>query len=124
MKVTLKRISYTENETYGVLTIKGHPVCVTLERPWLDNKQNVSCIPEGYYACSNTDKVRVVDVKGRTGINIEVGNYVSDTKGCILVGESFREDMILNSSDVYNNLREILPKVFLLEINGGEINDQ
>lgn len=67
-----------------------------LERPWLGNKPNVSCIPAGAYKCrymerSPSGKYRniyvVENVHGRTGILCHNGNLVSHTKGCLLIGK-------------------------------------
>lgn len=53
---------------------------------------NKSCIPEGTYAVSQTDKdeaFEVLGVPGRTGIQIEIANTVSQLRGCIAVGEKY-----------------------------------
>tara|TARA_R100000541_G_C1886266_1_gene83005 strand:+ start:646 stop:984 length:339 start_codon:yes stop_codon:yes gene_type:complete len=69
----------------------------TIERPWLSNEPNRSCIPEGTYRCdfmerSCSGKYRrvwhVKDVPGRTAILFHAGNLVEDSLGCILVGLS------------------------------------
>ncbi len=48
MELTLTRV-YKSGGTNGTLTLNGHFVCFTLELPWKDNKQDISCIPEGKY---------------------------------------------------------------------------
>lgn len=94
MNVYLFRQYYTSH-TFGIL-VAGVEVFHTLERPWLSNRSNVSCIPAGEYACkylpkSTSGKYRKVwwlqDVEDRSGILIHNGNLVDHTKGCILVGE-------------------------------------
>lgn len=66
----------------------------TLERPWLDNKRSVSCIPKGEYEVEPNDTLahpntyRVLNVPNRDGILIHIGNLVSHSEGCILVGKS------------------------------------
>lgn len=73
----------------------GMDVLYTLEKPWLDNKSNISCIPEGVYKAvylprSGSGKYRKVwhllNVEDRFGILIHNGNIVDHTQGCILVG--------------------------------------
>ena len=68
----------------------------TLELPWRNNARMRSCIPLGSYLCVTTNSIKfgftlkVLDVKGRTGILFHAGNWSRDTSGCILVGmESF-----------------------------------
>ena len=80
----------------GTLKI-GDTAIKTLERPWLNNEPNRSCIPEGTYRCdfmecSSSGKYRrvwhVQDVVGRTEILFHAGNLIEDSLGCILVGLS------------------------------------
>lgn len=67
----------------------------TLERPWLHNTRNKSCIPaltyEAHYmAKSGSGKYKKVywlqDVPGRSGVLIHNGNVVDHSRGCILLG--------------------------------------
>ena len=91
----LRRIAFTEHGTFGVLIDNGIPFALTLERPWLDNAQNVSCIPAGAYACnrfhseSHPDTFQVMNVPDRTGILFHTGNLMQHSAGCILIGEVF-----------------------------------
>lgn len=70
-------------------------VFYSMERPWLNNKQDVSCIPTGVYTCkykakSNNGKLsdiyEIQNVPNRGGVLIHVGNVVTDSHGCILLG--------------------------------------
>jgi len=38
----------TKTHTMGIFVCKGH-IFHTIERPWLNNQRNVSCIPSGTY---------------------------------------------------------------------------
>lgn len=65
--------------------------CYTLERPWLDNKTSISCIPKGTYKLAVTysnkfkkDLIQILDVPNRAGIRIHPGNSIEDTTGCVL----------------------------------------
>jgi len=64
----------------------------TLELPWIDNEQFISCIPPGIYICKRRHSARfghhfiVCDVKGREFILIHCGNFNRDIKGCIALG--------------------------------------
>lgn len=93
--------------TLGTLIISGK-VYYTLERPWLDNTPEISCIPTGFYHCryksrSNngklTDVYEVLDVPDRKGVLIHTGNTVADSHGCILLafGRDIESGKIINS---------------------------
>lgn len=43
-------------------------------------------------------------VPGHEGIRLHIGNYLSDTSGCILVGTSSDGTLLLNSKKAYCNL--------------------
>lgn len=95
-KYNLKRVIQNPHETFGVLYHNdGTPICLTLEQPWRDNKQNVSCIPVGTYVIEphispNFGKcLRVNAVEKRSHILFHAGNTHLDTRGCILVGLTF-----------------------------------
>lgn len=68
-----------------------------LERPWLNNEHNVSCIPEGIYIVrKNPPKesrpytyFRFDHVEGRNNILIHRGNEPGDSKGCLLACSRF-----------------------------------
>jgi hypothetical protein len=129
MLVQLTRF-YNKTSTPGVLLFNGLPVFSTLELPWLENKQSISCIPEGEYLVTPHYSKRfgnvfaVHKVPNRSGILFHVGNYLKDTHGCILVGKSFtlneRGDVdILNSKLALDEMRVLLGKElkFILKIN-------
>ena len=80
---------YMEDHTMGKFVLPEGDLCYCLERPWLDNKNNISCIPEGtyvfkrdktgrhqWYACDN--------VPNRTNIEVHIGNTIADSEGCLL----------------------------------------
>lgn len=93
---TLYRFHMTSDVTMGRLVFHGlaHRAIYTLELPWKDNRQEVSCIPAGVYECAPyssekyPDVYEVLNVPGRTAILIHVGNWTRNTLGCILPGFS------------------------------------
>ena len=104
--LTLTRDRCSEWATLGRLSIGGEAVCHTLERPWLENKRRVSCIPVGEYhgAVQHSPRFQawlpeLLDVPGRDQILIHAGNTADDTEGCILVGleRHDHEDRIMQS---------------------------
>ena len=104
--------------TLGIVSIKNvrHPPLYTLEPPWLDNKEDISCIPMGNYLCvpfSGDDYKNVYEVTsvaGRTNILFHVGNYARNTKGCILPGlgatKTIRGLMVTHSATALEFIKE------------------
>lgn len=94
MTWTLYRYDCNALYTFGVLVDAYHEyLCDTLERPWLNNQHNISCIPEGEYkvqrhlsAKRNEECILIPYVEGRTDIEIHEANVVSQLRGCIGVG--------------------------------------
>lgn len=92
--VILKRENGDNLETLGILNV-GKWTCKVLEKPWLDNQKNISCIPKGAYkiTCIWSDKFKafvykVLNVPNRTDIEIHWGNFFDDSEGCILLGQT------------------------------------
>ena len=87
-KFTLAR-SYLQDKTIGWLTGDGLKL-TSLERAWLNNEPNISCIPEGVYIVKRDTEGKhrwyaVQDVEGRSNIEMHVGNNIIDSAGCILL---------------------------------------
>lgn len=123
--VYLHRIREDKKVTIGLLVIGADkPVCVTLEKPDLGNKRNISNIPEGSYKVVRrySDKFKnhwhVLGVPNRDLILIHKGNSTKDTEGCILVGMAIgsRGDTIIRSAEAYDRLHSVMPDSFMLHI--------
>ena len=136
IRVKLQRILKNDSCIIGAITIldeEGNAVDSynTLELPWKNNLPDVSCIPVGSY---NVEKVTqspllpyphfiIPNIYGRSGIAIHVGNFDTDTHGCILVGifepntELKEELSISHSEDVLQILLDTLPDRFGIEIS-------
>jgi len=101
IEATLKREYRDHAVTLGELTLNKDGeeiyVCCTLEPTWADNKRNISCIPAGEYNVVpySSEKYpgtyEVQGVPGRSKILIHAGNYYTNTKGCILVGQDVKD---------------------------------
>jgi len=96
MHIILQRLTTSDQGTFGALLINGRPYYVTLELPWKDNKQKISCIPPGTYHAIKmfSEKFQKVvfvleDVPGRDLIEFHIGNEIKNTEGCILLGSEF-----------------------------------
>lgn len=131
-KVELKvlRFKFTELSTIGELYLNGTLFGYTLEDKdrGLTNamslqeiqrikESKVTCIPYGTYKIElyNSPKHKFLvpllkEVPGFEYIEIEIGNYSQDSNGCILVGSSFRENMVQNSKVTFNKLMQELVK--------------
>jgi len=127
LKVKRVHVGVENNDpTMGVALWNGVPFCLTLERPWLDNKSSISCIPTGTYhclRCSNSpdyafgnspqfgDTFQVYQVPGRSKILFHKGNIDDDTHGCILLGEQYQplgdESAILSSKAAFNEFKKL-----------------
>lgn len=123
MDITLKRLTLNSiGPTYGVLFNGTTPLCLTLERPWQDNQADISCIPPGTYQCiphnspDHPNTWEISNVPNRSEILIHFGNYVSNSSGCVLVGNGFITNGIGDSQVTLNALRQTLPQNFTLEI--------
>jgi hypothetical protein len=126
--ITLKRIAMNDRGAFGALLEGDIPFALTVERPWLGNGKDISCIPEGGYLCRRVvsprfgDTFEVADVPGRSHILFHRGNTMEDSRGCILVGGRFGElegkAGVLSSGEGFEELRERLKGVdsFLLFI--------
>jgi len=118
--VHLFRLAQTEHATFGRLEGKDFTALgVTLEPPWKDNQHGISCIPAGTYECKRYlspkhgyDVFEVLNVPGRSNIEIHVGNTPVDTEGCILVGTEFGkvdgEGAIVHSKTAFHALMQYL----------------
>ena len=112
-RLTIERKLSSESCTMGYLVASGEVLCYTLELPWADNQNNISCIPAGTYAgilrYDKTDgwRIQLENVPGRMGVQIHVGNYTSQIQGCVLVGSDASVDncSVSGSSAAYSKLK-------------------
>jgi len=110
-------------------------VFYVLERPWLDNERNESCICAGTYTAeylprSTSGKYRNVywlrDVPGRSGILIHNGNTVDHSRGCLLIGRRRGtlggHRAVLNSKTGLHEFVELMAREdFKLNIYGSQL---
>ena len=104
--------------TVGNLYLQNKEICHTIERPWLHNKPNVSCIPAGTYTIEPVDSPKfgltyeVKDVIGRTHILFHKANRPSELQGCIAPVSEFgvmgKEWAGFGSSDAYHPLMQLM----------------
>ena len=108
VNLLILRDTFTEVSTIGNLYLDGEWLCDTLENPYLDNQRSISCIPEGQYkvrlrtaresATKEYLHLLVQDVPDRSLILFHSGNTAKDTRGCILVGMTSKQNFVGNST--------------------------
>jgi len=81
---------YGPTGTNGTLTFRRAFICHTIELHWRDNRQRISCIPEGRYRLvrrqyhRHGEQLVLVNVPQREAILIHAGNDAEDDlQGCI-----------------------------------------
>ena len=100
----LIRNDQNSTRTLGYILDGEDRIFETLELPWRDNQRGVSCIPEGTYECTagyspsrGYDVYWLQDVPGRSDVQIHIGNYPKDIRGCILIGKRRGDNMVVDS---------------------------
>lgn len=102
-EIKLQRFCYHPNGTLGAIEYDGERF-YSIERPWLGNAPNVSCIPTGLYEVGWRESPRfgetwhIKDVPDRSHILIHVANFSKDVQGCIGLGTDLMGDTIAVSS--------------------------
>lgn len=123
----LYRVAQSERGTFGALVIDHLPFCVTMELPWRDNRNSLSCIPAGKYkwkkhnSPSKGPVIWIQDVPGRSWIYFHVANWPSNVLGCIGVGLRYGrsgtgEYGVLDSAVAMSGLLKRLPANGEIEI--------
>ena len=117
MKIKITRTQETANCTFGLIELDGLHIGVTLELPWLNNQNNISCIPLGNYKCNRHSSLKfgtvweIMNVANRNEILIHAGNLPHETHGCVLVGAARgivnKEKGIISSKDTLKILMDM-----------------
>lgn len=118
MKTILKVVRNEKKDSYtgGGLFLDGLFECYTLERP------EVQILPGTYKITLYSSPIHgykvplLHDVPGRLFIEIHVGNYPRDTKGCILVGTQYSNGVVMGSKLAFDKLMTKLEKSDDIEI--------
>lgn len=140
--IHLIRFKTSDQGTRGMLFLPSGEHFATLELPWRENQQSISCIPQGTYQAEMIDtssRGRVYwlkEVPGRSEILIHSGNWAgdvskgfySDSEGCILPGMKHghlwrngkEQDAVISSRVALGQLRDILEEQkIMIKILGG-----
>lgn len=97
MKLSLTRTLSTPLSTSGELALDGQKECYTLERPEVQIPTGLYKIEIRYSPRFNRPLPHLLDVPGRSDILLHSGNWPRDTEGCILVGQTLGDNMIMSS---------------------------
>lgn len=107
LRLSVTRIWFSDKSTIGALDIAGVQQCYSLEPSEASGK----LIPPGTYRLVllpskrfETYTPHVLNVPGRSAIEIHPGNYPFDTEGCALVGQYRSADFVGNSREAFNEL--------------------
>lgn len=109
--------------TPGSLYIYGTKECDTLERPWMDNKRGISCIPPGKYPVIMTvsprfgrPMMRLAETAPRWGILIHAANHVDELQGCIALGKRVRVDTLMESRKAVAKVEQLVREALAQDI--------
>jgi len=127
--IILKRKIYKENSTIGNLIYENKKICDTLEDVYRENLtketkiKHKTAIPIGVYKIKleYSEKfkdilIELINVPLFEEIKIHIGNTISDTSGCILVGDYHKTGTLINSRIALNKTKKTIYKKIKLEI--------
>ena len=144
MKISVNPYAYNDHSTSSILKVNGEFECFTLEDKFRQDGKKVygeTCIPAGNYkiilrnqgGMNSKYKKRMdlrdfhegmlwlQDVENFEWIYIHIGNFTSQTLGCILVGNqpNPKRDYVGNSADAYIRLYK---KILSARLRGESIS--
>lgn len=132
LRLTVARYDYRDDMTRGIIYSGGTHIGYSLENAWKNNRRNISCIPNGVYetgvrlssqsASYEYDHLILNNVKNRSYILWHIGNYPSDTKGCILPGKTATPDMVGRSSQAFDEIMDRAKMADKIETKVTDIN--
>lgn len=138
--ITVERMKFTDVSTIGEIRVDGELLCYCLEPSTRKgNPSGIVSIPQGKYQITMTDEPQtpkelefgfalphIENVPGREAIEIHPGNTAADTKGCILPGMRWDNDVVYDSRKAFGYLvttiKERLAKgpLYVAIVGGGQ----
>ncbi len=127
--IRITRRTHTGTQVIGSLEVLDENglilfECVTLELPWRENAQRISCIPKGTYTAQPrvSDKyarhMHILNVPNRDWILIHEANYVHQLQGCIAIGAKVAD---INGDGTMDITSSKLTKARFMEFMNGKI---
>lgn len=109
MLIEVKRSWFTSHSTGSKVYLDGVFSCFGLEPPTRDDSVKPRAIPDGTYEVkllwSPSHKrivPHVLNVPGFDAIEIHIGNFPQDTKGCLLVGDGCGLNYVSESKQAFD----------------------
>lgn len=132
---TVKRTHFRTDGVFGVWDDAGAPIALSIERPWLNNKPDVSCILAGTYICNRIfshhfgyEVFEITGVAGRTRVEIHPANTMQDLEGCVGIGQEFgwlsNEEAVLSSQAAFKDFMGRLVGVDSFRLTILDFNDE
>jgi len=150
--ITIQRnMSCSDGSTMGVMSVtdkqenlsfeemlngrKELQIGKTLELPWKNNETNISRVPVGVYKAKirsdgkrkwRIELMGVIGVSGheRKNVQIHIGNYQRQIRGCVLVGKEIAKNgsacMVTDSEETLKTLERTLNN---FAISSNQMND-
>lgn len=86
----IQRLDSPKDRTNGIFILPDWTEHPSLERPWLNNKPFISCVPAGIYKFVRDTHgrfqwFRLLNVYERTNIELHLGTLPEHSAGCILL---------------------------------------
>lgn len=122
VRLTLLRYESGQDGTFGVLLCGREWICHTLE-PSARTGGYRQAVRAGVYPLTfeYSPKFRrqlpTILAPGRVGLRVHAGNKVSETSGCVLVGESRSGPLLLRSKVTLDRVVEIIKERDINELS-------
>lgn len=115
IRLHIARFEYSTESIIGRLYLSNKLLCFTLELPWRDNKEDVSCVRAGLYSAylrydSPSSKrewcPELSQVPGRSHIQIHIANEPHEISGCTAVGLTYAQNIVHSSEPAFTKLQD------------------
>lgn len=104
MKLNLIREPSNSDTTFGVLWVDDYFECFTLENSHKIIDPGTYQLVKYYSPHNKMDVPLLVQVPGRSEIEIHPANYYTELEGCIAVGTDISKPMLENSRNAFTQL--------------------
>lgn len=120
-RLTLLRYESGHDGTFGVLLCGREWICHTLEPAVRDGSYRQALKAGNYpltidYSPKFRRQLPTISAAGRVGLRIHAGNRVSETSGCVLVGESRSGHLLLRSKVTLERVVDIIKERDIREL--------